>query len=122
MTHSDFNTISYNTIVNNNDSGLFLECSNETEITSNTISEHWLGVYLLLSNDISIRQNNFVKNMKDALFNTSKKNTWDQNYWNRPRILPKLIFGQLMVGSFEMSWINIDWHPALKPYDTLGGS
>jgi len=55
--------------------------------------------------------------MKDASFNTSKKNTWDQNYWNRLRILPKLIFGQLMIGSFQMSWINIDWHPAQEPYD-----
>jgi parallel beta-helix repeat protein len=120
MTYSDFNTIINNTIVNNNDSGVFLEYSNETDITSNNISKNRFGIYIHLSTDNIVRKNNFLKNMKDAFFNTSKENTWVHNYWNRTRILPKLIFGQFMVGSIEISWINIDWRPALRPYD-IGG-
>jgi len=48
------------------------------------------------------------------------KNTWYQNYWNRPRILPKLIFGKFELGFKTIPLINIDWHPARKPHDTGG--
>jgi hypothetical protein len=44
-------------------------------------------------------------------------NQWSRNYWNRPRLLPKLIFGKIEIGSDRILWINIDWRPALKPND-----
>ncbi len=44
------------------------------------------------------------------------KNIWNENYWNRPRFLPKLIFGR--IGIYYLApWINVDWHPAQEPYD-----
>jgi parallel beta-helix repeat protein len=42
----------------------------------------------------------FVRNSRDNLF--------QNNFWERPRILPKLILG------FPLP--DIDWHPALRPY------
>lgn len=44
-------------------------------------------------------------------------NLWDRNYWNRPRILPYIIFGKAIFKNYEIPWLNVDWHPALKPYD-----
>jgi parallel beta-helix repeat protein len=50
------------------------------------------------------------------------KNIWSQNYWNRPRLLPKLILGGIKMDDSPSSrpyiiWFQIDWRPALSPYD-----
>ncbi|MBA7636881.1 hypothetical protein ES703_44509 [subsurface metagenome] len=55
------------------------------------------------------------------------RNKWDNNYWNRPRLLPKVILGS---GEIVFKWgiiffipfpiIEFDWHPAQEPYDIPG--
>ncbi|UCF49190.1 MAG: right-handed parallel beta-helix repeat-containing protein [Thermoplasmatales archaeon] len=50
-----------------------------------------------------------------AFFLDSWINTWDRNFWTRPRILPKIIRG--FIGDYETTCWNIDWHPALLPYN-----
>jgi len=79
------------------------------------------GLYLSDSSSNTIQKNNFIDNERDVFFYDSFSNQWKQNYWNRPRILPKLIRGKISVGSrltwFFIPWFNIDWRPALKPYD-----
>lgn len=52
-------------------------------------------------------------------------NTFYHNYWWRPRLAPKPIFGTLYKGAewpwdLLLPWLFIDWHPALKPYDIPG--
>ena len=89
-------------------------------VSSNNISNNGDGINLTGSSNNTIHKNNFLNNKKDAFFNNSEKNTWKQNYWNRSRILPKLIFGKIAIGPIEIPWFNIDWHPAFKPYDIPG--
>jgi len=107
------NTISMNTVA-----GIFLNCSSSNAISGNSVSKNKQGVYLVGSTKNTIVSNTFVKNTRQALFENCT-NTWDQNYWGRPRILPKLILG---VRSTQKTWlfplVNVDWHPAQEPYDT----
>jgi len=47
-----------------------------------------------------------------------RDNTWLNNYWNRPRILPKPIFGRINFDrEIYLPWVTFDWRPALRPYD-----
>jgi len=41
--------------------------------------------------------------------------TWQNNYWGRFRILPKLLIGVDTGG--KLAQLKIDWHPARKPYE-----
>ena len=61
-----------------------------------------------------IIRNNIQKNTIPAVFLKCKTNNWNGNYWNRPRILPKPIFG---LGLLGFPRVNFDKHPALKPYE-----
>jgi len=74
-------------------------------------------LYLVLSSHNQIVNNNFISNRFEARFLLSDYNRWSGNYWNRLRILPKLIFGTIKIGSISIPWFNIDWRPALRPYD-----
>jgi len=138
--YSGGNIIKYNNISDNN-AGLYLDYSNGNTINGNNISRNnWEGLSLWFSssnntvtmNNIAwnngegidfnessnntISKNNFVNNKQQAFFECCK-NVWRQNYWNRPRILPKFIYGKIKIGTREIPWFNIDWRPALKPYD-----
>ena len=115
-------------IIHNKYAGIFLWNSNSNTIMGNTISNHsrYGGIGLFLECDSSsntILKNNFIGNGQDAFFITRlknilfKRNRWEYNYWNRPQILPKLIFGKIGIGPIESPWINIDWFPAKEPYD-----
>jgi parallel beta-helix repeat protein len=125
-THS--NTIRGNIISNNND-GIHLKGgSTNTIIGNNIYSNKGIGILLMYttsfggshpSHNNSIYKNNFFNNKQDAYFvhnimnSIYRRNKWWGNYWNRPRILPKIISGKF---SFFL-WIYIDWRPAFKPYD-----
>ena len=67
-----------------------------------------------------IQQNNFISNNKmDAFFHLDLytiplPSFWFNNYWGRPRILPKLIFGFYL---FFIPFVQVDWRPALLPHD-----
>ncbi len=113
---SDFNTIEGNTIILNNRSGIKIINSEENCIVRNTIRNCMEnGIFFKDSNSNKINKNNFILNYQNALFENSYFNRWSRNYWNRPRLLPKLIFGKIQIGSNKILWINIDWRPALKP-------
>jgi parallel beta-helix repeat protein len=115
---SDFNTIEGNTIISNNRSGIRIINSEKNSIVRNTIRNSMEnGIYFKDSNSNKINKNNFYLNYQNALFVDSYMNQWSRNYWNRPRLLPKLIFGKIEIGSDRILWINIDWRPALKPND-----
>jgi len=136
---SDYNTISGNTIKDNT-RGIFIsyfeififengDSSTFNIIKANNIYNNDLGIYLYVSSFNFILRNNFIGNQRDAFFRLCK-NFWMLNFWNRPRILPKFIFGyihrprllpKLILGRFGIlsliPGVNIDWRPALRPYD-----
>ena len=116
--HSNYNIIKGNKITNHISlSGIELQFySNNNIIEGNTISKNLGGIYIADSNNNTIIKNNFFNNKPNAIFGDCT-NIWKNNYWNRPRILPKLIFGMVKINSRYKLQINIDWHPAKEPYD-----
>lgn len=113
---NEYCTIQGNTIANNgevNQSGIYLTASSYCEIIENTIDgNNEYGLQLILwCNQNVIRRNNFMNNDVHAIFFTSALNIWSFNYWDRPRIFPKPIFGIMGI----MPWINFDWRPLLTP-------
>ena len=94
-------------------------CSSGVIIKNNDISLNKKnGIIILHSYGNKISKNNFIDNEKDAFFRNKKfqGNNWLKNYWNRLRVLPKLIFG-LISKNVYFPWVNFDWHPAKEPYD-----
>ena len=84
-----------------------------------------------------ITQNNFISNEKDiefdyifgwAFLSFGGYNHFKNNYWSRPHVLPKPIFGKMAIMSlilwalidlpvFQLPWIHVDWNPAFEPFD-----
>jgi parallel beta-helix repeat protein len=115
--------ISRNKILNKSVNGIALiENSSDNYIFRNDIRNNQeYGIFLYYGFSNRIEENNFIKNKPNAFFKNSRFNSWDRNYWNRPRILPKLIRGEIKgLFIFWWAWTNIDWRPALKPYDIEG--
>ena len=138
LQNAKFNTITQNKIVDNFYGIQIYNKSSYNYISSNLIRKSFktgimIGnpiVPLLLIDkndniDLSLDDSNFniiIKNtllnpVCNAYFHECQTNTWDKNYWGRPRILPKLISG--CRGDFTNPWYNIDWHPAFLPYEKL---
>jgi parallel beta-helix repeat protein len=111
-------SIYQNQFINNSYWGIGLFMSSHCNIFHNNITYgKKFGIHLYgLSHSNYIHHNNFIKNHINAYFvQLSHRNKWDYNYWNEPKTRPYIIFGSL--GLLIPLWINIDWHPALKPYD-----
>jgi len=128
---SDYNTIIGNTISNKN-YGIYIGGSDYNNITGNTISKNSFGLFLefliIFQHRQPCRKNNITKN---NFFGYKQKtycggdwsNSWNQNHWNRPRFIPKLIIGVICVSEYVplfpllIPWFNFDMHPAQEPYD-----
>lgn len=81
-------------------------------IRRNTIKNNLYGINLYNALFTIITKNNFLQNTgTSAVTHNSFLSVWVHNYWNRPRILPKIIFG-IPPG--------IDVRPSLLPFD-IGG-
>jgi parallel beta-helix repeat protein len=119
-----------NTIISDNNCGIYLEGSSYNVIKDNIISKNYIGIYLTdmqgpfgsvfrtTGNEIS--GNNFLYNIRNAklyYLTLREVNTWRNNYWNRPRILPKFIFGFMWSYPLLVPWFEIDWKPAFRSYD-----
>ena len=122
--YSDYTLISYNTIVNCR-TGISLKYCNNTVISKNNIVNNSLHIdFYFGSRNSVITMNNLIGNGPYALFidPINANNTWYNNYWGRPKILPKIILGQLIIKDEYpfpslMLWIKFDWHPSKEPYD-----
>ena len=65
-----------------------------------------------------IKRNNFIGNVQSATFFEALLNRWVGNYWNIPRVAPKIIIGVLFADPFmgtSLPWFNVDWRPARIP-------
>ena len=71
------------------------------------------GIYLEKSSDNQIFHNDFKQNKRNAIFKNCN-NDWWNNYWSRPRILPKIIFGKLQIKTISIPWYDLDWFPAKR--------
>ncbi|MFE3845403.1 right-handed parallel beta-helix repeat-containing protein [Thermoplasmatota archaeon] len=110
---AEFNNISNNIITENID-GICIDFSKSSILKSNEIKRNKkYGLYLEDTSSTKISYNNFIFNRRNAYFKNCENNTWDYNFWNRPRFFPYIIFGKYNSRlDFE-----IDWHPAIEPYD-----
>jgi len=114
-------TITHNRIEGNGKStgialsGVAFGIQYKNYITRNSIVNNSLGLFLQGAWSVIIQENNFIGNQKDAFFLFSFFNKWNQNYWNQPSILPKIIPGRLGLRGL-IPLINFDWHPAQEPF------
>jgi hypothetical protein len=86
------------------------------------LSQNLIGVRIEHSANTKILNNNLIKNTdREAYFVgdlfSIYTNIWDGNYWNRPRILPKPIFGNSGIILMILPWIALDLNPATEPYE-----
>lgn len=114
-----WNTISGNTF-DGNLIGIDLYNAVSCTVTGNNIiTSYFCGIIVEAQspwigyNQNVIQANNFIQNRRDAKGYLAG-GIWNGNYWERPRLLPKLIFG-------IFPFIQVDWHPAIKPYDIPEG-
>jgi len=120
------NQIMQNTIEHNRIGLAFYGIGNNV-VNKNNIRLNTRGIYLDDSSNNEISSNNFIMNLKKAgAFECS--NTWERNYWNRPRLNPKPIITWRIYWIIEPSeWraglplfyptAEFDYNPAQKPYD-----
>jgi parallel beta-helix repeat protein len=112
---SENNLIEGNTVRNCEDFGIDIGYYDNI-VRYNTIENNTCGLQLM-SIRATVTNNNFIANGRNAIFYNTKfiwmySNRWKGNYWDRPRILPYPILGQM----FLLPWIQFDWRPALTPY------
>ena len=148
------NTVIRGNNINSNSAGIYLNSADKIDISENTISYNSEGIHLYESslntinlNSISNNKvgiwsyqsstiyecNNFIMNEDDLdlrrdlvrdLMDNSDSSEWFSNYWNGPRLFPKLIIGWW--GRFRwdpyawlprLPYVHIDWEPAKEPYE-----
>jgi len=118
------NTISSNGGGKFFDSGIFMQfCKDGLLIKNNDIfSNERYGIFLIKSSNNIITENNFVNNNKSAYFvYICLFNKWCGNYWDRPRFLPKPVFGRIGFFYYKIfPWVYFDWYPA-KELIEIGG-
>ena len=121
------NTVTRNHIESNIDA-IFIAGS-ENIISFNNIIKNSNGIFWVGRTN-NVQKNNFILNNRNAKFHMSYTGDlsikWNQNYWGKPRILPKTIIGKKDIFLFESYWGNIyvlpipwlafDRNPAKKPY------
>ena len=112
-------TVFNNTILNNKYSGILISNSNNNFINYNTISKNIIGAVVEYSTSNLFLKNNFIKNVFLEAYQVGSgffknRNIWRGNYWNRPRVLPKPIYGRTGLNFIGLPWLNLDFIPAFK--------
>jgi len=111
-----YNNISENIICNNPIGIRFKQNTNENTIYKNNISKNKIGIFIQENSENNkIIKNNIIRNTIQAIFIGCSKNIWNENYWNRPRIIQKTIFGLKKIGLFPVPWVNFDKNPVIHP-------
>ena len=137
--YSSNNTIYGNFIINNY-KGIVLASQNITNSVNNTIYRNEIAYSKSYSIDLELSYSNkiYENNFKRKILRGAhiwwsydlihyikyphKRNQWYNNYWDNPRLLPKIIKGELIWTLtkflyFLRPWYQFDWHPAQEPYD-----
>ena len=112
--------IQHNNISNNVVCGIQIDWSFGNKIVENNISYNDVGIRLISSIGAVIMKNNFFYNRRHAyfekfiIFGVIPLNLIHGNFWGRPHIFPKIIFGILLPGNIP--WIQFDLMPRLFPW------
>ena len=118
--NSNNNIISGNTILDN-ELGAWLASSRYNTISENSFENNGGNIVIINSSCNNISCNNFkyshyLRRYK-GIFSFDSDNKWNGNFWNRPRLLPVLIWGLKTTPLRMRRSLDIDWHPASEPYD-----
>jgi parallel beta-helix repeat protein len=118
--------INRNTVVSNIYNGIWLSDAENCVISWNQVRDHgkW-GIYLEFASNNTFQYNNIIEAGYGLAYFTNHRipDKWYNNYWNRPRVFPKMIFGNRMFNwedlehAFCLPWVMVDWFPAQEPYD-----
>jgi parallel beta-helix repeat protein len=117
---ADNNSLHDNVLSNNSLYGFLMTKVDGNIIAFNTIQGSNEGIRLSMANESLFQCNNFIANNQSAFFENSSLNRWKQNYWDdHISNWPKCVHGLMRIPWNKMKvirWINLDWHPAQKPY------
>lgn len=72
--------------------GVYIAGTNIT-FKRNTVTRNIISFQIDFSSDINISKNNIMKNLFDVFFFHCTRLAFDNNFWGRPRLLPKPIIG-----------------------------
>jgi parallel beta-helix repeat protein len=129
---SDGCIVQYNTFSNNRGYGVGIAKSSNCNVSFNNINENQgfgIGLDYRTNQDNTIYHNNFIDNKLNAYARKCQNIKWIENYYSDwkglkfkvLRFLPYFITrGTILNGRIKLprlSFSNIDWHPALTPYD-----
>jgi parallel beta-helix repeat protein len=131
--NSGNNLITFN-VIRNQDTGIYSEIWAESmgsnTIKRNTFSDLKVGIEFYVIGDNYIEQNNFFNNNINIYVHNERfywepplKNYFYNNYWDRTRLIPKLIISLEIIGFIQgvplAIWkplIYVDRRPALKSF------
>ena len=122
LRNSNNNTISGNTILDNA-LGAWLVSSRYNTISENSFENIGGNILIIKSSCNNISCNNFkyshfLRRYKGIISPLDSDNKWNGNFWNRPRLLPVLIWGFKTTPLLRLRRsLDIDWRPAQEPYD-----
>jgi len=140
--------ISHNKFSNNAIAGFFINSSNNI-ISGNIFLNNFVGLGFIYCRENNLTKNSFKSNGGILFFETStcnlvsynnfkytyksfnlniisveSDNKWFKNFWNRPRLLPKIIWNfktsKLKNLPLMPTFPDIDWRPAIKPNEING--
>ncbi len=86
--------------------------ASNTNISYNNFKRNKIGLYELKCMFTNVSYNNFLNNLVSATYNV-ECNYWNHNYWGRPRVLPKCIFGTIGYPYIPIPWVKFDFHPSI---------
>jgi len=112
------NQVFRNKVYNNSIGVKITGTSTQNTVKNNEIYKNTIGLMITgQSKENTIKGNTFKKSLLPSFFTKCSNNKWENNYWNRPRILPKIIPGFTTIGEIPILWISIDKRPAIKPIE-----
>ncbi len=122
MTSSKNNKVYKNKIHDNTEGIRISNKSSGNCFYNNKLSNNVFGFSIILdAYENYIENNTIIKNLLCVRSTGKIRNYYNNNYWNRPRLFPKIIFGCLtlrkVIPTFLIPYTisGIDWNPAKKP-------
>jgi nitrous oxidase accessory protein NosD len=95
-------------LINDCEAGIYSRLANQSYFARNEITQCYYGLLNVGTFHCTFVDNDFHQNTNKQFSILCIKNRYIHNYWGRPRLLPKPIFGYL-------PFVQFDWRPALLP-------
>ena len=118
MIESANNVVYGNTFLGNSLGIGLRQGAHHNTFSNNSLKQNDIGLYLTgAPYDNVIENNTFMKNTLQVQSIGKTRNYYNNNYWNRPRVFPKCIFGWLTGGRILPMFMvpycicGVDWHP-----------